>query len=776
MQPDRLRFRTLLFAALLAGALAFARPCLGQLPLTAPAAPGSPAPVAPTGTATAQTTATSDEFEAKRQDVARRLSVARQALESAQTTGDDAGAAVPQKLAVEADLLTQLDLVLSQQKAAADQLLEREAKHLELSTRLDEQQSGAPSGQPTPTFLQWDRMRDELASETNRAESIAATVLAAEEALKRAKAAPVEKDRARRQAKEALDAAKEDPPPQRLSDAHRLAELDSQLATETARLREQELAVEQQKQKNHALRVALLKEQVERLADEVQFTKKDLDDRFDEIAREEIQLQQDVRSVGSDLASLERRWSQVQGFAPQNHASFAEEVEAIRVEREVKQQEAAILDQRLARLAKVRAAWTRRFQVVNDTATTGELAKWEQETSEALEQLGRDARLQTMSSDDLRKDLSAIEARLQTSQDNDEAIKKSIDRQRQHLLDLGRVYDTNLVSIEGSRRLHEKLLAEIRNDVERMTLGERAALWWQRLASVWRYELTSVDDRPITVGKVISGLILLIIGYLVSRFLSRLIGKRVLPRVGMHTSAAAALQTVAFYTLVTTFTLLALWLVNVPLAVFTFLGGAVAIGVGFGSQKIINNFISGMILLAERPIRVGDLIQLDGLYGTVSQIGARSTRVTTANNVEIIVPNSSFLENNVVNWTLSDDRVRTMVSVGVAYGSPTRDVARLLKRAADEHGLVMSSPEPFVWFTEFGDNALTFQLHFWLTMRNLSDRLRVESDMRHKIDSLFREANITIAFPQRDIHLDTMKPLDVRLMPQVVEAEESQAA
>jgi small-conductance mechanosensitive channel len=776
MERHRLRFRALLFAALLAGVFTIARPAPGQLPLTAPGAPESPAPTAPANATTAApTTAASDEFEAKRQDVARRLSIARQALESAQAAGDDTGAAVSEKLTREADLLRQLELNLGQQKAAAEQLAEREAKHLEWTTRLEAQQSGAASSDPTPTFLQWDRMRDELASETNRTESIAAAVLAADEALKRARDAEAEKDRARRQAKEALDASKETPAPPRLAEAHRLAELESQLATEIARLRDQELAIERQKQVNHGLRVTLLQSQVERLADQVRFTKKDLDDRLVEIAREEEELQREARAVGSELANLERESGGLPNLSPGNHPSLADEGETHRLRREVQQQQSYILDQRLARLAKVRTAWTRRFHVANGTITAGELDKWHQETAETLDQVGRDALLQTMRGDELRNDLAALDARSQTASD-DEAKKNQIEQQRQRMLDLGRVYDTNLVSIESSRRLHEKLLAEIRNDVESMTLGERAALWWQRLKSVWSYELTSVDDRPITVGKVISGLILLVIGYLVSRFLSRLFGRRVLPRVGMHQSAAAALQTVVFYTLVATFAMLALWLVNVPLAVFTFLGGAVAIGVGFGSQKIINNFISGLILLAERPIRVGDLIQIDGLYGTVSQIGARSTRVTTANNVEIIVPNSSFLENNVVNWTLSDDRVRTMVAVGVAYGSPTRDVSRLLKRAADEHGLVMASPEPFVWFTEFGDNALQFQLHFWLQMKNLSDRLRVESDMRHKIDSLFREARIEIAFPQRDVHLDTLRPLDVRLLPQAVEAEESKAA
>ena len=122
---------------------------------------------------------------------------------------------------------------------------------------------------------------------------------------------------------------------------------------------------------------------------------------------------------------------------------------------------------------------------------------------------------------------------------------------------------------------------------------------------------------------------------------------------------------------------MALELIHLPLTVFAFMGGAVAIGVGFGSQNVLNNFMSGLILLAERPIRVGDLVDIDGLYGTIEHVGARSTRVKTGSNLEIIVPNSKFLENNVTNWTLSDARIRVSVQVGVAYGTPTGKVSRV---------------------------------------------------------------------------------------------------
>ena len=218
-----------------------------------------------------------------------------------------------------------------------------------------------------------------------------------------------------------------------------------------------------------------------------------------------------------------------------------------------------------------------------------------------------------------------------------------------------------------------------------------------------------------------------------------------------------------FYVLICFFALLVLELVNVPVTGFAFMGGAIAIGVGFGSQNIINNFISGLIILAEQPVRKGDLVEIDGISANIEHIGARSTRVRTGSNLEIVVPNSTFLENNVTNWTLSNTRIRVSVSVGVAYGSDTRVVMDCLRKAATEHPAVLSDAELIILFKEFGDNALQFECHLWLHMRTMMEGEKVCSDIRCRIDELMRDANITIAFPQRDVHLDTTAPLEIKL-------------
>ena len=198
----------------------------------------------------------------------------------------------------------------------------------------------------------------------------------------------------------------------------------------------------------------------------------------------------------------------------------------------------------------------------------------------------------------------------------------------------------------------------------------------------------------------------------------------------------------------------ALNMLQVPLHAFAFVSGAVAIGVGFGAQNVINNFISGWILMGERPIRIGDLLEVGDTIGKVEAIKTRSTLVRRLDGVHIVIPNSHLLENSVVNWTLVDQEIRTFVGVGVAYGSPVREVAQLIGRAVREQSDVLDEPELVVLFQEFGDNALLFETYFWTLLRPGSDLRRLRSDVRFRISELFEEHGIVIAFPQRDVHID----------------------
>jgi small-conductance mechanosensitive channel len=196
---------------------------------------------------------------------------------------------------------------------------------------------------------------------------------------------------------------------------------------------------------------------------------------------------------------------------------------------------------------------------------------------------------------------------------------------------------------------------------------------------------------------------------------------------------------------------MALGLAGIDLKSFAVLAGALGIGIGFGLQNIVNNFISGLILLFERPIKIGDMIVLDGEWGTVRKIGLRSTTVETFDLSEVIVPNSLLVSEKVTNWTLSSEQSRIVVPVGVAYGSPLEKVLGILYDAAQVHPKVLDSPPPSAIFTAFGASSLDFELRVWAT--SVNDRLTIRNDLLLYIDRRFREEGVEIPFPQHDLHL-----------------------
>ncbi len=311
--------------------------------------------------------------------------------------------------------------------------------------------------------------------------------------------------------------------------------------------------------------------------------------------------------------------------------------------------------------------------------------------------------------------------------------------------------DTALVSVFGSARPTE-------------AVGEALRRLLRDIGAVWSYQLTAIDGRALTVGKVVIALLVVAVGAPIARLVMRRVSRKLLARVGIQPGAADAFATLGFYVVLACLVVFALWVAEIPLTVFTLAGGALAIGIGFGSQNILNNFISGLILLAERPIKVGDLIEVNGTFGQVESIGARSTAIKTFDNFHIIVPNSTFLESNVVNWTHTDNLVRISLVVGVAYGSPVRKVEEILLEVVREHEKTVMPPEPVVLFNDFGDSALVFQALFWIEMKRPMEQRRVLSDLRFRLDERFREEAIVIAFPQRDVHLGSAQPIQIQVI------------
>jgi small-conductance mechanosensitive channel len=191
---------------------------------------------------------------------------------------------------------------------------------------------------------------------------------------------------------------------------------------------------------------------------------------------------------------------------------------------------------------------------------------------------------------------------------------------------------------------------------------------------------------------------------------------------------------------------------GIHLGTLTVFAGAVGIGVGFGLQNIASNFISGLVILGERPITIGDRVEVAGITGQVRQIRARSTVIVTNDNIAMIVPNTKFIDSPVTNWTYSDPRVRFRIPVGVAYGSDIARVREALLAAGRENPNTLKEPAPSVFLQKFGDNSIDFELVVWSSEMSARPS-RYRSDLNFAIEQKFREASIEIAFPQRDLHI-----------------------
>lgn len=286
----------------------------------------------------------------------------------------------------------------------------------------------------------------------------------------------------------------------------------------------------------------------------------------------------------------------------------------------------------------------------------------------------------------------------------------------------------------------------------------------------WNFRIFQIGDVEYTVGQFILLALLLIVGFAISKLLERLFSKR-LAKTQLRPQVIQTLQRVFFYILIIGVISAALSLLHVPLASFAFLTGAVAIGIGFGAQNIINNFISGWILMTEQPVRIDDFIEIDQYTGVVERIGNRSTRIRRTDGVHLLVPNSQMLERVVVNWTLIDNNIRTTVRVGVAYGSQPRRVTELIEQAVRSQTDVLNEPPPRIIFEDFGDNALIFDAVFWCAVGGERELRQIRSNIRLMISDLFAAENIVIAYPQRDVHIDNLGPLQIEMVDKTGAAE-----
>lgn len=262
--------------------------------------------------------------------------------------------------------------------------------------------------------------------------------------------------------------------------------------------------------------------------------------------------------------------------------------------------------------------------------------------------------------------------------------------------------------------------------------------------------LFQLGGEPVTVASLVSFFVFLLLAFLASKLIQRALG-RIYARRSIEPGVQYALNRLVHYVILGVGAFVALDNLGISITALAGLGAILAVGIGFGLQNITQNFVSGLILLLERPVKKGDFVEVGEVRGTVREIHARATLITTLDNVDVLVPNGDLITQQVVNQTFDDRRVRTRVEVGVAYGSDTELVRDVLERVAMEHPEVLEEPAPKVWFSAFGESSLNFTLLVWVPEALVQGQ--TASDLRFAIDRAFRENGIEIPFPQRDLHL-----------------------
>ncbi|MGB5404546.1 MAG: mechanosensitive ion channel domain-containing protein [Robiginitalea sp.] len=264
-----------------------------------------------------------------------------------------------------------------------------------------------------------------------------------------------------------------------------------------------------------------------------------------------------------------------------------------------------------------------------------------------------------------------------------------------------------------------------------------------------------VGNLTFTLGSIFMFLFVLLLSYGISRLIAFFLGEDYgfMHFFKLPKGIPAAISLVLRYSILIFGLVIALAYLNVDLSEFNLMAGALGLGIGFGLQTLVSNFISGLILVFERPILPGDTVEVNNLFGKVKKIGIRACNISTYDGAEVVVPNNNLISNDLINWTLSDSIKRVEVLIGVAYGTDPNLVLKVLKDSAVKFDYVLADPEPSVFFTGFGESSLDFRLLFWVPFEI---GLRAKSDVCVEIFNQFKTENIEIPFPQRDVHIKNL--------------------
>jgi len=709
---------------------------------------------------------TADELASERAELEEEISQVEARLDN---SAGELEVSVVERLETKLDLLRRLDRLVGDQEGE----LERREALRSAEDSLEERSTAAPQSlvDPEPPFsvAQLDVVLDQRDAASAKNDTLRDTLETERRNLADARDRRERREAEARELEQEVEAVPGDRPSEAAQTRSQLqlAELESRVASAAERAQELEVENLVYELELQERRVSLWREAENWVRSRLQPSEEEKKEILSGLESEEESLRSELEKAAAEVEAAEDRLRQARNRLPDGADANSPEqarVEAASAELELAEEREKVIGAKRDRVAKTRETWELRYQLLSGRlGNPADLRRAEEKLRGWIRELENKRDYVRSQLDLARRDLRSAESRLAEAPAGS-SLAGYRERERDAFEALVATYGDELERLDQLLVTARRPLGEIEASIETFDWSERLADGWKRFLDIWSFEVFTVQGSPIEVNQIVLALLLLILGFRISRFLSLLFVERFLSRFKLDRGAQAALQTIIFYLLLVLFVVWALQLVEIPLTVFTFLGGALAIGVGFGSQAVVNNFISGLIMLVERPVKVGDLIDVGPVQGRVESIGPRSTQIRSGDNTHVIVPNSNFLESNVLNWTVSDNVLRFKVTVGVAYGSPVREVEKLMMQALEEEAKVLDRPPPEVLFEDFGDSALVFDGYFWIELRNILDRNRVQSALRFRIDELFHDAGITIAFPQRDVHLDTLSPIEIKMV------------
>lgn len=657
------------------------------------------------------------------------------------------------------------DAILAQRAAVEQQIKDLNSRKVRIETQL----KAPEASEKQPTFTDLDRMKDDLSTAQAKAALLADRFDTATSSRDRAQSALDESQVKSHHAQAALESGKGGPKAAELAKAAEEARQDAELAAEVLMLRKSEVNRDQLARDVQQLTVKLQQERVTRTTPLVTFSEVDYQEQVDNIKKLQNEAKERLSQAESDLRTSEAARtelkSQVESATGEAKALATEKLTVLWRTRQRANEEIDALSQQLQQLSQLETAWTRRYELVRVKRDPGDQEVYQQlktqqkQTRQILDELSAGQRIQILTMQNLRNDLTSLSKKVSDAAKSSAEVQGYIQEQQAQLEETIRINDQRIVSIESSRRVHEKLLAELNEQLKALTPKAVALGAWYQFKQVWDYSYTSAEKGPITVGMTIMAIATLAIGWMSARFLSVFVAYRILKRFKLSKDATSAIRSLVFYCMLIAVVMQAMRTVNIDLTAFTILGGALAIGVGFGSQALINNFVGGLIMLAERPVRLGERIKFGGTDGIVEDVGFRCTKLRTSSDHLLTIPNSTLVNESIENI----DRRRTIrrkLTIPVTYNvshAAMKSAVEAVRNVLEEkdireriHPIIgFEEHPPKVFFSDFAAESLNIEIAYWYSPADWWGYMEHSQRVNFRIMDEFEKLGIDFAFPSK---------------------------